>query len=129
MRSPAVGGQVAYPGLSIYHLSKWGIEGLFEAYAADVAPFGIHTTLVEPGMAATSFYGRGLPLQAKHLAAYEGTEMTQWLRGTAAYALVTEALAQRRADFEANRAVSVSTDRDDWVDTSAHERVTGMRQL
>ena len=39
-----------------------------------------------------------------------------------AYALVTEALAQRRADFEANRAVSVSTDRDDWVDASAHDR-------
>lgn len=34
-------------------------------------------------MAATSFYGGGLPLQAKHLAAYEGTEMTHWLRGTA----------------------------------------------
>jgi hypothetical protein len=104
-----------------------------------------------------------LPLQAKHLAAYEGTEMTQWLRGTAvdacdmrgdprkmvaamieaaeaaepprrlllgsdAYALVTEALAQRRADFEANRAVSVSTDRDDWVDASAHDRVEAGEQ-
>ena len=150
----SMGGHVAYPGLSIYHLSKWGIEGFFEAYAAEVAPFGIHTTLVEPGMAATSFYGGGLPLQAKPLAPYEGTEMTHWLRGTAvnagdmrgdprkmvaamieaaesarpprrlllgsdAYALVTEALAQRRADFEANRAVSVSTDRDGWVDASA----------
>jgi hypothetical protein len=38
------------------------------------------------------------------------------LLGSDAYALVTEALAQRRADFEANRAVSVSTDSDDWVD-------------
>jgi len=34
----SMGGLVAYPGLSIYHLSKWGIEGFFEAYAAEVVP-------------------------------------------------------------------------------------------
>ena len=52
---------VASPGLSIYHLSKWGIEGFFKAYAAEVAPFGIYTTLVEPGMAATSSTAAGCP--------------------------------------------------------------------
>ena len=44
------------------------------------------------------------------------------LLGSDAYALVTEALEQRRADFEANRAVSMSTDRDDWFDASAESR-------
>ncbi|MCW2914963.1 MAG: Short-chain dehydrogenase/reductase [Actinomycetia bacterium] len=78
----SMGGHIAYPGLSIYHLSKWGIEGFFEAYAREVEPFGIHTTLIEPGMASTSFYGGGAPLQAPALDVYEGTEMTPWLRGT-----------------------------------------------
>ncbi|NYF23122.1 NAD(P)-dependent dehydrogenase (short-subunit alcohol dehydrogenase family) [Xanthomonas sp. JAI131] len=53
------GGQIAYPGFSLYHASKWGIEGFVEAVAQEVAPFGIAFTLVEPGPAATDF-GRGL---------------------------------------------------------------------
>ncbi|MBL7253545.1 SDR family oxidoreductase [Paractinoplanes lichenicola] len=47
------GGQIAYPGFSIYHAAKWGLEGFFEAFAPEVAPFGIAVTMVEPGMADT----------------------------------------------------------------------------
>jgi NAD(P)-dependent dehydrogenase (short-subunit alcohol dehydrogenase family) len=74
----------AFPGLSIYHLTKWAIEGFFEAYAQEVERFGIRTTLIEPGMASTSFYGGGDPLRAPALEVYEGTELTPWLRGTGA---------------------------------------------
>ncbi len=49
------GGQIAYPGFSLYHATKWGIEGFVEAVAQEVAPFGIAFTLVEPGPARTSF--------------------------------------------------------------------------
>ena len=51
----SMGGQIAYPGLSLYHTTKWAIEGFFEATAQDIAPFGIQTTLVEPGSARTEF--------------------------------------------------------------------------
>jgi len=52
------GGQVAYPGNSLYHATKWGIEGFCEAVAQEVAPFGIGVTIVEPGGARTEFrYG------------------------------------------------------------------------
>jgi NAD(P)-dependent dehydrogenase (short-subunit alcohol dehydrogenase family) len=52
------GGQVAFPGNSLYHATKWGIEGFCEAVAAEVAPFGIGVTIVEPGGARTEFrYG------------------------------------------------------------------------
>jgi NAD(P)-dependent dehydrogenase (short-subunit alcohol dehydrogenase family) len=43
------GGQVAFPGNSLYHASKWGIEGFVESVAQEVAPFGIGMTIVEPG--------------------------------------------------------------------------------
>ena len=44
--------------LSLYHASKWGIEGFAEAVAQEVAPFGIGVTIVEPGGARTEFrYG------------------------------------------------------------------------
>jgi NAD(P)-dependent dehydrogenase (short-subunit alcohol dehydrogenase family) len=49
------GGQLAYPNFSLYHASKWGIEGFVEAVAQEVAPFGIEFTLVEPGPTRTNF--------------------------------------------------------------------------
>jgi NAD(P)-dependent dehydrogenase (short-subunit alcohol dehydrogenase family) len=52
------GGQVAFAGNSMYHATKWGIEGFVESVAQEVAPFGIGVTIVEPGGARTAFrYG------------------------------------------------------------------------
>lgn len=52
------GGQVAFPGNSMYHATKWGIEGFCESVAQKVAPFNIGMTIVEPGGARTEFrYG------------------------------------------------------------------------
>jgi NAD(P)-dependent dehydrogenase (short-subunit alcohol dehydrogenase family) len=52
------GGQLAFPGISMYHATKWGIEGFVESVAQEVAPFGIGMTLIEPGGARTEFrYG------------------------------------------------------------------------
>lgn len=49
------GGQTAVPGNSLYHATKWGIEGFCESVAQEVAPFGIGMTIVEPGGARTEF--------------------------------------------------------------------------
>jgi NAD(P)-dependent dehydrogenase (short-subunit alcohol dehydrogenase family) len=49
------GGQIAYPNFSLYHATKWGIEGFVEAVAQEVAPFHIEFTLVEPGPTKTGF--------------------------------------------------------------------------
>ncbi len=52
------GGQVAFPGNSMYHATKFGIEGFCESFAQEVAPFNIGVTIVEPGGARTEFrYG------------------------------------------------------------------------
>ncbi|WP_200919323.1 SDR family oxidoreductase [Curtobacterium sp. Leaf261] len=51
----SAGGQVAFPGLGYYHATKWGIEGFCESVAAEVEPFGIGVTIVEPGMTPTGF--------------------------------------------------------------------------
>ena len=66
------GGQVAFPGNSLYHATKWGIEGFVEAVAQEVASFGIGMTLVEPGGARTEFrYGSAQV--ADLLPIYDGT--------------------------------------------------------
>ena len=66
------GGQVAFPGNSMYHATKWGIEGFAESVAQEVAPFGIGVTIVEPGGARTEFRYGGAQV-ADLLPAYDGT--------------------------------------------------------
>lgn len=46
---------MAYPNFSVYHATKWGIEGFVESVAQEVAPFGIEFTLAEPGPTPTNF--------------------------------------------------------------------------
>ncbi|WP_115576299.1 SDR family oxidoreductase [Xanthomonas campestris] len=72
------GGQIAYPGFSLYHASKWGIEGYVEAVRQEVAGFGIQFTLAEPGPARTNF---GAALERTALPAdYANTPVDALLR-------------------------------------------------
>ena len=53
-------GVIGYPGLSLYSASKFALEGLSESLRAELAPFGIHVTIVEPGGFRTDWAGRSL---------------------------------------------------------------------
>lgn len=66
----SVGGQCTLPGMSVYHASKWGVEGFFESLAGEVRPHGIGVTIVQPGTVRTGFTGRGRDLTTA-LPAYE----------------------------------------------------------
>lgn len=55
----SMGGHLTFPGLSLYHASKFGVEGFFESFTKEVAPFGIVTTLIEPGQIGTGFFDEG----------------------------------------------------------------------
>jgi NAD(P)-dependent dehydrogenase (short-subunit alcohol dehydrogenase family) len=48
-------GQYAHPGVGLLAATKYAVEGLSDALAAEVAPLGIKVTLVEPGPTATAF--------------------------------------------------------------------------
>ncbi|CAL8974881.1 3-phenylpropionate-dihydrodiol/cinnamic acid-dihydrodiol dehydrogenase [Cellulomonas sp. T2.31MG-18] len=65
----SIGGITAAPGIGAYHASKWALEGFSESLAREVAGFGIHVTLVEPGGFATDFAGPSAR-QAAALPAY-----------------------------------------------------------
>jgi NAD(P)-dependent dehydrogenase (short-subunit alcohol dehydrogenase family) len=65
------GGQIAYPNFSLYHATKWGIEGFVESVAKEVAPFGIDFVIVEPGPTSTQF-GASLD-HAAPMAEYDDT--------------------------------------------------------
>lgn len=72
----SMGGQAAFPGLSLYHATKWGIEGFCEALAKEVASFGIQVTIIEPGAVRTDFSGRSMEI-ATPLDAYAQTPVGQ----------------------------------------------------
>ncbi|MEV0951698.1 SDR family oxidoreductase [Promicromonospora sp. NPDC050249] len=50
-----MGSQITTPGASMYHASKWGVEGFMESVIGEVAPFGVGITMVEPGIIRTAF--------------------------------------------------------------------------
>lgn len=75
----SAGGQLAHPGFSLYHTTKWGIEGFVEAVALEVAPFGIEFTIIEPGATKTRF-GEGL-VMPEPMAAYDDTPVGAMRRG------------------------------------------------
>jgi NAD(P)-dependent dehydrogenase (short-subunit alcohol dehydrogenase family) len=66
------GGQAALPGGSLYHASKWGLEGFLDSIAQELAPFKIGVSIIEPGGARTNFRFGGAQLGAQ-LEAYKGT--------------------------------------------------------
>ena len=53
----SIGGISAFPAIGAYHASKWALEAFSQSLSLEVAGFGIHVTLVEPGGYATDWRG------------------------------------------------------------------------
>jgi NAD(P)-dependent dehydrogenase (short-subunit alcohol dehydrogenase family) len=60
----SVGGRMAFPLGSLYHGSKFAVEGISEALTYELAPLGISVKVVEPGLVDTDFAGRSFVLSA-----------------------------------------------------------------
>ncbi len=58
----SVGGRVTFPFSSLYHATKFAVEGLTESMQYELNPFGIRLKIVEPGGYKTEFAGRSMAL-------------------------------------------------------------------
>ncbi len=65
----SMGGQLAPPGYGAYCATKYALEGISEALAAEVAPFGVRVLIVEPGAFRTEF-GGGRMHRSRSIEAY-----------------------------------------------------------
>jgi NAD(P)-dependent dehydrogenase (short-subunit alcohol dehydrogenase family) len=65
LTTTSIGGLVTFPLNSVYHATKWALEGWSESMAFELAPFGIGIKTISPGGIKTDFMGRSLVL-AQH---------------------------------------------------------------
>lgn len=61
----SMGGRITFPIYSVYHGTKWAIEGWAEALQFELRPFNIKIKNVEPGAIKTDFYERSMDLFKK----------------------------------------------------------------
>ncbi len=80
----SIGGRAGAIGRAPYSAAKFGVEGFSEVLAAEMAPFGVHVTIVEPGGFRTDFAGSS----------------TQIAEGNAAYAQTVGKTAAMQRDYD-----------------------------
>ncbi len=52
----SIGGRITFPLYSLYHGTKWAVEGFSESLQYELRPFNIRIKIVEPGLIKTDFY-------------------------------------------------------------------------
>lgn len=73
MNLSSIAGLLASPGLGVYNLSKFAVEGFSEALYQEVKELGIKVTIVEPGLFRTGFYGDSLAMAKSTINDYKNT--------------------------------------------------------
>lgn len=77
----SIGGKIYEPLGAWYHATKWAVEGLSDSLRLELAPFGIHVVIVEPGPIRTEWTGIS-------------ADSMEDRSGTSAYAAQAEAMGQ-----------------------------------
>ncbi len=67
INTTSIGGLVAFPLNSVYHATKWGIEGWNESLTYELKPFGIAVKSVAPCGIFTDFFVRSLLLTSEKI--------------------------------------------------------------
>lgn len=108
----SVAGIAAGVGSGIYAATKFAVEGLSEALSAEVAPLGIHVSLVEPGQFRTDFLADSLKLAEKTIPDYDET------------AGRVCALKEWNGKQAGHPGKAVAADIESWRDIALHSNLT-----
>ena len=77
----SIGGQMTFALGSLYHGTKFAVEGISESLHYEMNEIGVKVKIVQPGFIATDFGGRSFDFQAGDIADYQaliGSLMKQW---------------------------------------------------
>lgn len=61
----SMGGIITFPLYSLYHATKWAVEGFMESLQFELKPFNIKVKTIEPGVIKTDFYDRSMDIATK----------------------------------------------------------------
>ena len=61
----SMGGRITFPLYSLYHGTKWAVEGFSESLQYELNEFNIRVKLIEPGTIRTEFYDRSMDVMNK----------------------------------------------------------------
>jgi NAD(P)-dependent dehydrogenase (short-subunit alcohol dehydrogenase family) len=56
----SMGGRTTFPFYSVYHATKWAVDGFSESLSFELNPLGIKVKIIEPGAIKTDFYDRSV---------------------------------------------------------------------
>ncbi len=75
----SMGGRLTFPLYSIYHATKWAVEGFSESLQFELEQFNIKVKIIEPGAIKTDFYSRSMDMMTKPgLTAYDNYVSKTW---------------------------------------------------
>lgn len=77
----SIGGQMTFALGSLYHGTKFAVEGISESLHYEMKEIGVKVKIVEPGFIATDFGSRSFDFQAGNIEDYQpliGALMKQW---------------------------------------------------
>ena len=78
----SIGGRAGAMGRAPYSAAKFGVEGFSEVLAGEMAPFGVHVTIVEPGGFRTDFAGASTKIEDGHPAYADTVGKTAMMQRT-----------------------------------------------
>ncbi|MFT5834607.1 MAG: NAD(P)-dependent dehydrogenase (short-subunit alcohol dehydrogenase family) [Cognaticolwellia sp.] len=119
----SIGGQMTFPLGSLYHGTKFAVEGISEALSFEMAQIGVKVKIVEPGMIATDFGGRSFDFQAGEIAEYQpiiGALMKVWRSGDmkpSPASLVADVIYQAATDESTTLRYRAGDDANSLLDT------------
>jgi short-subunit dehydrogenase len=68
----SMGGRISLPFMSLYHSTKWAVEGFSESLQHELSLFNIKVKVIEPGPVKTDFYSRSMDFaKNKNLKIYD----------------------------------------------------------
>ena len=105
MNVSSIGGRITFPMFSMYHSTKWAVEGFSESLSYELGELGIQVKIIEPGGVATDFGGRSMTFAAK-----EGLTDYNESLGKVQAAFAKSGLGANTAEFQAEGIYAAATD-------------------
>ncbi|SEW49626.1 SDR family oxidoreductase [Chitinophaga arvensicola] len=94
----SMGGRFAFPFGTLYHGTKFAVEGISESLNFELATFGGKVKIIEPGATATDFAGRSFDFKNDTtIAAYQGlmTTLTKMMDNLGSMSVPARVVAEK----------------------------------